>query len=111
MTAYIARSGAAKKKNIFRQRVLELRGEIGREGPAHRLRRGAERLRTARLNVIRALLAESRPVREEDEAAFAATAANLERERQLWEIVPVEEIIQIYAETTEELPRIDRKRW
>ena len=111
MTAYIARSGGQKKKNILRQKELALRGDIRREVSKEKLERSAEKVRTAQLGVIKALTHEAEPVRSEDEERSAETLRRLEEAKEHWTGLPVEVIIEIYSSQDDVDVFIDRKKW
>jgi len=111
MTSYVPRTGGQKKKNILRQKELELRGAIHRGVATEKLQRSAEKVRSAQLGVIKALLEEARPLREEDEETSGRTVQNLREAREYWEGVSFDEIIQIYLEDTDETSFIERKKW
>ena len=111
MTSYIARTGGQKKRNILRQRELELLGEIRRGGTREKMERRAERVRAAQEGVIKTLLHEITVVRAEDEDRARDTRQKLLEQRTFWENVAVQEIVRIYSQSTEEIPQVDRKKW
>ncbi len=111
MTGYIARTGGQKKKNILRQRELELRGEIRRGATREKIERRAERVRAAQDGVIKALLHEVTAVRAEDEDRIRDTRQKLLERRTFWENVAVQEIVRIYSQSTEENPQVEPKKW
>jgi len=111
MTSYISRSGGQKKKNILRQKELALRGDLRREATCETLQRRAAEVRSAHLGVIKALLEEARPVREEDEEGSTVTLQRLEKAREHWENVPLADIIRSYSTKTDDVPFVDRKKW
>jgi len=111
MTNYIARSGGQKKKNILRQRELALRGDIRRGGAEEKLQRSAEKLRSAQLGVIKALLHEAEPARSEDEARVADILRRLAEAREYWVNVSLEDVIEMYSTDDDDDVFIDRKKW
>ena len=111
MTSYIARTGGQKKRNILRQRELELRGEINRGGPDGKIRRKAERVRSAQLGVIKALIEEATPVSAEQEERFRNRRQKHLKNREFWKGITVEEIVRMYSESNTETHEVNRKRW
>ena len=111
MTSYIARTGGQKKKNILHQRELALRGDIRREAAEEKLHRSAEKVRSAQLGVVKALLHEAEPARSEDEERVADTLQRLGEAREYWTDIPVEAIVEMYSREDDGDVIIDRKKW
>ena len=94
MASFITRTGGQKKKNILRQKELALRGDIRREASTEKLDRSAERVRSAQLAVINALIYEAQPARREDEERAERVLLNLDEAKERWEAISVYEIIK-----------------
>lgn len=111
MASFIARTGGQKKKNILRQKELALRADIRREVSTEKLHRSAERVRSAQLGAIKALIYEAQPARSEDEKRAKGVLLNLDEANERWETISVHEIIELYSEETAETTVVDRKKW
>ena len=111
MTSYIARTGGQKKKNILRQKELELQAGIRREESIVKIQRRAEKVRSAHQGVIKVLLKEAEPMREEDKEKTKSIRMKLTEEKEFWDNVVTDEIIRIYSEPGDENHQIDRKKW
>ena len=111
MTSYIARTGAQKKKNILRQKELALRGDIRRQVSNEKLERSAEKVRSAQLGVIKALVYECTPSRKEDEEEAEGILNNLDKVNEYWTSISVNDIIQMYSSEDNETASVDRKKW
>jgi F0F1-type ATP synthase delta subunit len=111
MTNYVSRTGGQKKKNILRQKELELRAEIRREAATDKIRRRAENVRAAQLGVIKALLKEAEPPTSESAALRKERLQKLYAEREYWVNISVDEIIRINKEKLDEVPDVDSKKW
>ena len=110
MTNYVARRGGQKKKNILRQRELELIGLMSCEDADAKITRAAERVRAAQLGVIKVLLKEATPVAEEDEPRYEPKRRKLAEKRSFWNQVSPEEIVRLY-EGQSPGGDVERKRW
>jgi len=111
MANYICRSGGKKKRNILRQKELALQGDIRREATIEKLHRTAEKVRSAHLGVIKVIFDETRPLRGEDEERFNGPLLKLEKEKDYWQSILVEEIVTIYSDRKDETLFVDRKKW
>ena len=111
MAGYIPRTGAQKKKNILRQRELALRGDIRREASEEKLLRSAERVRSARLGVIKSLIHEAEPARSEDEEGVTNALRKLADANDYWHHISVREIVEMYSGEGDDEVFVDRKKW
>jgi len=92
---YIIPFPGYSKTRILLQKEEELRHAIRHTSPPAKLAKAAERVRTAKLHLIKAIqsgLAERRL----SDALPDAQLANLQRESEFWEQRPVEEIVEQY---------------
>jgi hypothetical protein len=111
LASFVTRTGGQKKKNILRQKELALRGDIRRQVSTEKLHRSAERVRSAQLGVIKALIYEAQPARSEDEERAKGVLLNLDAANERWETISVHEIIELYSDEAAEAVIVDRKRW
>ena len=111
MTNYISRTGGQKKRNILRQKELALKGEIRREASHEKLQKSAEKVRSAQLGLLKALIYEAEPSRSEDEDRSKERLLKLAEENDYWKSISVHEIIQSYSEKADETSVVDRKKW
>ncbi len=95
MTAYVRRTGAQKKKAILEKREAELRHHLAHASSAEKVAGSAERVRFAKLGVIKALLYEAEPAREEDDQN-REVRARLNGERERWLGYSTDETVRLY---------------
>ena len=96
MTAYIARKGVQKKKEILEKREAELLHCIKNDAPEEKLAKAAEKVRAAQLAVVKCLLYETEAVSPAEEMRFATRRRHIENDRDHWDHISVVGIIDHY---------------
>ena len=96
MSNYVPRSGAQKKKDFLAQREQELQHAIRNCEDDARLARAVERVRAAKLNLIKALLPRwyAEP---SDNPNIERSHDKLRKEREEWEGLTEREILDRYS--------------
>jgi len=102
VTAYIVRKGAQKKKGILDKRVEELHHHIKHQSSDGKTTKAAEKVRDAQQAVIKCLLHETEAVKPEDEERFAVKWRQIEADKEYWDMVTTEEIIERYRKTIQQ---------
>lgn len=94
---YLSPFPGFRKTRILVRREEELRHAIRHGQAAERIARAAERVRTARLHLLKALRHAALPCRAEDVPKAEAHLRNLAEQVALWERRSVESVVAEYA--------------
>lgn len=104
---YLSPFPGFKKSQILYRREDELRHAIRNSLDQAKVRKAAERVRTAQLQLIKAFQYEWTPcVAESDTPERRATLERLEIEREFWRNLPVDAIVERFRDPSHEADKL-----
>lgn len=108
MTAYVARKGAQKKKEILAKRVEGLRNAIHNAQPISKIEKETERVREAQIKVVECLIYESVPVTTDEQWRRASHRKHLKDRLSYWKSLSV---VGVIGQCLPELANGVARRW